>query len=100
MRRNGRSRAPVPAYREPPAQLVIAQGVEDVLTRGGALEGEAGTGTGKSLGYLGSSALSGRRVIVSTATLALHEQLLRDNLPLASAARGKGNPRRSCSRGT
>ncbi len=67
----------------------MAQGVERVLTRGGTLVCEAGTGTGKSLGYLVPAALSGRRVIVSTATLALQSQLLRDDLPLAAAARGK-----------
>ena len=78
-----------PAYRERPAQLVMAQGVEQVLARGGTLVCEAGTGTGKSLGYLVPAALSGRRVIVSTATLALQSQLLRDDLPLAAAARGK-----------
>jgi ATP-dependent DNA helicase DinG len=78
-----------PAYRERPAQLVMAQGVEDVLARGGTLVCEAGTGTGKSLGYLVPASLSGRRVVVSTATLALQSQLLRDDLPLAAAARGK-----------
>jgi ATP-dependent DNA helicase DinG len=78
-----------PAYRERPAQLVMAQGVEKVLARGGTLVCEAGTGTGKSLGYLVPAALSGRRVVVSTATLALQSQLLRDDLPLAAAARGK-----------
>ena len=67
----------------------MAQGVERALTRGGTLVCEAGTGTGKSLGYLVPAALSGRRVIVSTATLALQSQLLRDDLPLAAAARGK-----------
>ena len=78
-----------PAYRERPAQLALAQGVEQVLARGGTLVCEAGTGTGKSLGYLVPASLSGRRVIVSTATLALQSQLLRDDLPLAAAARGK-----------
>jgi ATP-dependent DNA helicase DinG len=78
-----------PAYRERPAQLVMAQGVEDIFARGGTLVCEAGTGTGKSLGYLVPAALSGRRVVVSTATLALQSQLLRDDLPLAAAARGK-----------
>ena len=43
----------------------MAQGVERALTRGGTLVCEAGTGTGKSLGYLVPAALSGRRVIVS-----------------------------------
>ena len=78
-----------PAYRERPAQLALAQGVEHALASGGTLVCEAGTGTGKSLGYLVPAALSGRRVIVSTATLALQSQLLHDDLPLAAAARGK-----------
>jgi ATP-dependent DNA helicase DinG len=77
-----------PAYRERPAQLVMARGVEDVLANGGTLVCEAGTGTGKSLAYLVPAALSGRRVVISTATLALQSQLLHDDLPLAAAARG------------
>jgi len=43
---------------------------------------EAGTGTGKSFGYLVPALLSGQRVVVSTATLALQEQLLRNDIPL------------------
>jgi ATP-dependent DNA helicase DinG len=78
-----------PAYRERQAQLVMALGVEEVLASGGTLVCEAGTGTGKSLAYLVPAALSGRRVVVSTATLALQSQLLRDDLPLAAAARGR-----------
>ena len=77
-----------PAYRERPAQLAMARGVEDVLANGGTLVCEAGTGTGKSLAYLVPAALSGRRVVISTATLALQSQLLHDDLPLAAAARG------------
>ena len=65
-----------PAYRERPAQLAMARGVEDVLANGGTLVCEAGTGTGKSLAYLVPAALSGRRVVISTATLALQSQSL------------------------
>ena len=53
------------------AELGPSPRIEDVLARGGTLVCEAGTGTGKSLGYLVPAALSGRRVVVSTATLAL-----------------------------
>jgi len=47
---------------------------------------EAGTGTGKTLAYLVSAILSGRKVIVSTATRALQEQIFAKDLPLVAAA--------------
>jgi ATP-dependent DNA helicase DinG len=43
---------------------------------------EAGTGTGKSFGYLVPALLSGQRVVVSTATLALQDQLINKDIPL------------------
>lgn len=46
------------------------------------LVAEAGTGTGKTLAYLAPAALSGRRVVVSTATKALQEQIWWKDLPL------------------
>jgi ATP-dependent DNA helicase DinG len=46
------------------------------------LVAEAGTGTGKTLAYLVPAALSGRRVVVSTATKALQEQIWFKDLPL------------------
>lgn len=60
----------------------------------GALEGEhhlmveAGTGTGKTLAYLAAAAVSGRRVIVSTATRALQEQIAHNDLPMLERALG------------
>ncbi len=47
---------------------------------------QAGTGTGKSLAYLVPVALSGRRVVVATATKALQDQLATKDLPLVAAA--------------
>jgi len=43
---------------------------------------EAGTGTGKSLGYLVPALLSGQRVVISTATLALQDQLVNKDIPM------------------
>ncbi|MGO8873949.1 MAG: ATP-dependent DNA helicase [Acidimicrobiales bacterium] len=47
---------------------------------------QAGTGTGKSLAYLIPAALSGRRVVVATATKALQDQLAGSDLPLVARA--------------
>ena len=47
---------------------------------------EAGTGVGKSLAYLIPALASGLRVVVATATKALQEQLLRNDVPIAAAA--------------
>src|ERR1700730_419237 len=69
-------------YEHRPAQLAMAK-----LVHRGFLEQmhalvEAGTGTGKSFGYLVPALLSGQRVVVSTATLALQDQLLNKDIPL------------------
>jgi len=47
---------------------------------------EAGTGTGKSFGYLVPALLAGERIVVSTATIALQEQLLTKDIPLVLRA--------------
>src|SRR5207302_9892287 len=50
---------------------------------------QAGTGTGKSLGYLVPAILSGRRVVVATATKALQDQLAGKDLPFLSRHLGR-----------
>src|SRR6266545_4077762 len=52
------------------------------------LVAEAGTGTGKTLAYLVPAALSGRKVVVSTATKALQEQIWTKDLPLLAERAG------------
>lgn len=47
---------------------------------------QAGTGTGKTLGYLVPAVLSGRRIVVSTVTKALQDQLSQNDLPLLANA--------------
>jgi ATP-dependent DNA helicase DinG len=60
----------------------MARFVEDLIAGGGCGLVEAGTGTGKTLGYLVPAASSGRRVVVSTGTKNLQEQLFGKDLPL------------------
>ena len=63
-------------------QLAMACEVLRSLEERRYLVAEAGTGTGKTLAYLVPAALSGRRVVVSTATKALQEQIWTRDLPL------------------
>jgi ATP-dependent DNA helicase DinG len=67
-------------------QLAMAEAVEQALLEERHVLVEAGTGTGKTLAYLVPAALSGRKVIVSTATRALQEQIFIKDLPLVTAA--------------
>ena len=70
-------------HREVQQQMLLA--VTQILERGGRLVVEAGTGTGKSLAYLiptlGRARSKGEKVVVSTATHTLQEQLLNKDLP-------------------
>jgi len=63
------------------SQLTMATMVEDTLDRGGVSLIEAGTGTGKTLAYLVPALRSGRRVVVSTGTRALQDQIMEQDLP-------------------
>jgi len=71
----------LPGYEARSEQLQMTDAVERALQRGGALLVEAGTGTGKSLAYLVPAAASNLRVVVSTATKALGEQLIEKDIP-------------------
>ena len=77
-------------YRERPQQIAMAQEVTRAFNRGEHLMIEAGTGVGKSLAYLLPAArwsqVNSRRVIVSTNTINLQEQLLNKDLPLLQGA--------------
>jgi ATP-dependent DNA helicase DinG len=63
--------------------------VDDTLRRGGVLLAEAGTGTGKTLAYLMPAVELGRRVVISTGTKNLQEQLVQKDLPLLADALGR-----------
>ena len=70
-----------PHYEFRPGQLEMAEAVETALVENRHLIVEAGTGTGKTLAYLVPAILSGRRVIVSTGTKNLQEQLFFKDIP-------------------
>src|SRR5262249_34232679 len=66
----------------------MAQAVARTIDEGGQLVAEAGTGTGKTFAYLVPAILSGGKVIVSTGTKTLQDQLFRRDLPTVRAALG------------
>jgi len=70
-----------PSYEHRPRQIEMAQGVERALEQREALVVEAATGTGKTLAYLIPALRSEQRVIVSTGTKALQEQLFHKDIP-------------------
>src|SRR5512134_2383828 len=70
-----------PNYEYRAGQLQMAQAVEQALAENRHLIVEAGTGTGKTLGYLLPILRSGKRVVISTATKALQEQLFYKDVP-------------------
>jgi ATP-dependent DNA helicase DinG len=70
-----------PSYEHRPGQEEMALAVEHTLRAGGTLMVEAGTGTGKTLAYLVPALLSGRRVVVSTGTRNLQDQIYHRDLP-------------------
>ncbi len=73
---------------ERPGQVAMAEAVARALEDERHLLVQAGTGTGKSLGYLVPALLHGGRVVVATATLALQHQLVERDLPaLVEAAK-------------
>ena len=72
----------LPHYEPRSPQLEMLRLVDDALARGRALVVEAGTGTGKTLAYLLPAAKSGLKVVVSTATKTLQEQLAEKDVPL------------------
>jgi ATP-dependent DNA helicase DinG len=71
-----------------PGQRELAARVADTFERGGVLLAEAGTGTGKTLAYLVPAVLSGRRVLVSTGTRTLQDQIFYKDIPALARALG------------
>ncbi|QPP06183.1 ATP-dependent DNA helicase [Streptomyces bathyalis] len=66
---------------ERPGQVAMAEAVADAVGDGTHLLIQAGTGTGKSLGYLVPALAHGEPVVIATATLALQRQLVERDLP-------------------
>lgn len=79
--RNGALARAHPNYEYRSGQLEMAQAVEAALKEKRHLIVEAGTGTGKTLAYLVPALLSGKRVVISTGTKNLQEQLFFKDIP-------------------
>ncbi|HEY0825799.1 MAG TPA: ATP-dependent DNA helicase [Ramlibacter sp.] len=76
------------AFRPRPGQTEMAGAVARTIEHGGALVVEAGTGVGKTFSYLVPALLSGERVLLSTATKTLQDQLFGRDLPRLAQALG------------
>lgn len=72
-----------------PGQLEMAEAVARAIDSGRHLVVQAGTGTGKSLAYVVPAVVSGRKVVVATATKALQDQLAEKDLPATAGAGGR-----------
>lgn len=79
----------LPGYEPRPQQLEMAQTIEEAIRTNRHALIEAGTGSGKSFGYLIPLLESGKRTVISTGTIALQEQLLNKDLPFLEQAYGK-----------
>jgi ATP-dependent DNA helicase DinG len=79
----------LPAAEERPGQLEMAQAVAQGIAANRHLIVQAGTGTGKTMGYLVPAVLAGKRIVVATATKALQDQLAAKDLPFLESHLGK-----------
>ncbi|HJY39885.1 MAG TPA: ATP-dependent DNA helicase [Steroidobacteraceae bacterium] len=79
----------IPGFATREEQIEMAEQVALALRAHGRLIVEAGTGTGKTFAYLVPALLSGRRVIVSTGTRNLQDQLFHRDLPTVARAIGR-----------
>ena len=78
----------LPGFEPRDGQRQMAEAVAAVIEDGGVLLAEAGTGTGKTLAYLIPAILSRQRVLVSTGTKNLQEQIYFKDLPALQKALG------------
>jgi ATP-dependent DNA helicase DinG len=88
---NGPLAERVPSYRTRPQQVEMAQAILEAIESGGSLAVEAGTGTGKTFAYLVPALLAGCKVIVSTGTKTLQDQLYDRDLPAVREALSAGS---------
>ncbi len=76
----------IPGFRVRAQQIDMARRIGDALKDNGVLVAEAGTGTGKTFAYLVPALLSGGKIIVSTGTKTLQDQLYQRDLPTVREA--------------
>ncbi len=82
--------AAVPGFKLRPQQVQMAEAIHEAIERLGVLVAEAGTGTGKTFAYLVPALLAGGKVVVSTGTKTLQDQLFDRDLPAVREALGSG----------
>ncbi|HHS83903.1 MAG TPA: ATP-dependent DNA helicase, partial [Gammaproteobacteria bacterium] len=78
----------IPGFAPRQAQQEMAEAVEQAIANSSLLIAEAGTGTGKTFAYLVPALLSGEKVIISTGTKNLQDQLFHKDLPVVRNALG------------
>ena len=78
----------LPGFEARPGQVQMAQSIERGILEGMHTIVEAGTGVGKSLAYLVPAIRSRKKIVLSTGTIALQEQLVRKDIPLVEKALG------------
>ncbi len=71
----------VPGFRARPFQLEMAEAIQNIIKNQDVIVAEAGTGTGKTFAYLVPALLSGGKVIISTGTKTLQDQLFGRDIP-------------------
>ena len=86
---NGPLAERLPGFQPRAEQIRMAEAVEAAIADRAVLVAEAGTGTGKTFAYLVPALASGHKVIVSTGTKTLQDQLFQKDLPLVRAAVGR-----------
>ncbi|MGZ8223062.1 MAG: DEAD/DEAH box helicase, partial [Methylobacter sp.] len=76
----------IPGYQPRAAQVEMAEAIAHAIEANQHLIAEAGTGTGKTFAYLVPAILSGKKVIISTGTKNLQDQLFNKDLPVIRKA--------------
>jgi len=82
----------ITGFKARPPQIEMAAAVEKVIAQRSALLVEAGTGTGKTFAYLVPAMLTKGKVVISTGSKSLQEQLFHRDLPLVAKALGYHGP--------
>lgn len=78
----GRLTTAIPGFQPRSQQVELADAIAEAFLQRTVLVAEAGTGTGKTFAYLIPALLSGQKVLVSTATKTLQDQLVHKDIPL------------------
>jgi len=87
-----------PGFKARQQQLQLAAEIDRCIDESNILVGEAGTGVGKTFAYLVPAITCGKRVIVSTGTRHLQDQLFHTDLPVVKRALGR-NPKTALLKG-